>query len=86
MTDFDGAPADVGPVTRPDARGKGLATAVAASMCAAAAPDIPLLRYRALATNTSLRVARRLGFVGHGGNIAVRLDPRPQATAAGGTP
>jgi hypothetical protein len=44
-------------------------------MCAAARPDIPLLRYRALTTNTpSLRVARRLGFVGHGANIAVRLD------------
>jgi GNAT superfamily N-acetyltransferase len=87
MTDYDGFPADVGLVTRPDARGKGLATAVAASMCAAAAPDIPLLRYRALTTNTaSLRVARRLGFVGHGANIAVRLDPEPTATAAGGTP
>jgi len=86
MTDFDGAPADVGLVTRPDARGRGLATAVAASMCAAAAPDIPLLRYRALTTNTaSLRVARRLGFVGHGANIAVRLDPEATATAAGGT-
>ena len=87
MTDYDGVPAVVGLVTRPDARGNGLATAVAASMGAAARPDIPLLRDRALTTNTaSLRLARRLGFVRHGANIAVRLGCEPAATADGVAP
>lgn len=74
MSDYDGSPADVGLVTRPDARGRGLATAVAATMCDAAPRDAAVLRYRALTTNAaSLAVARRLGFVGHGANIAVRF-------------
>jgi RimJ/RimL family protein N-acetyltransferase len=74
MTDFAGAPADVGLVTHPSARGRGLGTRLAGAMIADALPSIPVVRYRALETNVaSIRVADRLGFVPDGGNIAVRL-------------
>ncbi len=75
MTDFDAKPADVGLVTHPDARGRGYGKRLAGAMMADAfASGIPVLRYRALFTNVaSLSVARKLGFVGDGANIAVRL-------------
>jgi RimJ/RimL family protein N-acetyltransferase len=74
MTDFAGRPADVGLVTHPSARGRGLGASLAGAMIADALPAIPVIRYRALETNTpSLRVAEKLGFVPDGGNIAVRL-------------
>jgi GNAT superfamily N-acetyltransferase len=74
MTDFAGRPANVGIVTRPDARGRGLATRLVGAMVADALATTDVVRYRALETNTgSLRVAARLGFVGYGANIAVRL-------------
>ncbi len=74
MTDFAGQPADVGLLTRPDARGRGLATQLAGSMTAHALETIPVIRYRALESNLASRsVARRLGFADHRANIAVRL-------------
>jgi GNAT superfamily N-acetyltransferase len=73
MTDFGGAPADVGLVTRPDARGRGLATQLATAMLVECFEDHEVARYRALTTNAaSIAVARRLGFEGYGENVAVR--------------
>ncbi|MGQ0433128.1 MAG: GNAT family N-acetyltransferase [Microthrixaceae bacterium] len=75
MTDFRGQAADVGLATRPNARGRGLATAVAKAMCCFAPAEVDILRYRALEGNlASLRVAQGLGFTGHGSNIAVRIE------------
>jgi len=74
MTDFAGHPADVGLVTHPKARGKGYGTRLAGAMIADALETIEVLRYRALFTNLpSMAVARKLGFVGEGANIVVRL-------------
>jgi hypothetical protein len=74
MTDFDGAPADVGIVTPPSARGRGVGTALCGAMIADALRVTPVIRYRALETNVaSMRIAAKLGSVGDGGNIAVRL-------------
>jgi GNAT superfamily N-acetyltransferase len=74
MTAYRGRPADVGLVTRPDARGKGLAKRLAVKMVSDALPTVEIVRYRALTTNTaSLRVARSLGFEGRGQNYRVRL-------------
>ena len=75
MTDFAGAAADVGLVTRPDARRRGLATRLATAMLAACfASGVEVARYRALTTNAaSLAVATKLGFAGYGENVAVRF-------------
>jgi GNAT superfamily N-acetyltransferase len=76
MTDFAGAPADVGLVVRPDHRGLGIATALAADMLVAAFEDHEVARYRALKTNhASLAVARRLGFTPYGENVVIRPAP-----------
>jgi RimJ/RimL family protein N-acetyltransferase len=73
MTDWDGRPADVGVVTHPEHRGRGLASSIASAMTAAALEQMDVVRYRALAANAaSLRVASRLGFVPYGRNMAVR--------------
>jgi len=70
MTDWRGAPADVGLLTRPDHRGRGLATRVAVAMISDWLPQVGLIRYRTMTTNKpSLAVARRLGFEGYGQNI-----------------
>ena len=78
MTDFAGAPTDVGLVTHPDHRGRGLASRVAATMLAWARDEgFETARYRALTTNVaSLRVAEKLGFMPFGANVAVRLAGR----------
>lgn len=74
MTDFGGAPADVGVVTHPSARGRGIGTRLVGTMVAEALASVPVVRYRALVGNTaSLAIADRLGFVADGSNIAVRL-------------
>lgn len=76
MTDFAGAPADVGLVTRDDVRGRGLATRLATAMLVDcfASGDVEVARYRALTTNApSLAVAAKLGFAGYGENVAVRF-------------
>ena len=75
LTDFDGRPADVGIVTRPDSRGRGLASRLVSMMVADALRTVPVVRYRALESNAaSRRVAAKLGFVPDGANIAVRLS------------
>ncbi|MGZ4460380.1 MAG: GNAT family N-acetyltransferase [Nocardioidaceae bacterium] len=75
LTDFDGVPADVGVVTHPAARGRGLGLAVTAAAARAAIATHGLARWRALHTNRASRaLARRLGFTDYGGNLAVRLQ------------
>lgn len=75
MTDWRGLPADVGVLTRPDARRRGLAGGVAATMTADALPEVGVVRYRALVTNlASLAVARRLGFEPYGQNYRARRN------------
>ena len=75
MMPYRGFPADVGLVTRPDARGQGFATRLAAKMVWDALPDVEIVRYRALLTNAaSLRVAESLGFEWRGQNLVVRLS------------
>jgi hypothetical protein len=74
LTPFRGSPADVGLLTRPDARGRGLAKQVAVQMIVDALPAAGVVRYRALVTNSpSLAIARSLGFVGYGQNLIARL-------------
>ena len=75
LTRFRGYPADVGLLTHPAARGRGLARQIAVQMIGDALPAAGILRYRALATNSpSLAIARSLGFAG------VRAEPdRPAA-------
>jgi RimJ/RimL family protein N-acetyltransferase len=74
MTDFDGTPTDVGLATTPTHRGKGLGRSLASAMVEDALKRFPVVRYRALASNEPSRaVARTLGFVDDGANIAVRL-------------
>jgi Acetyltransferase (GNAT) family len=76
LTVFRGYPADVGLLTHPAARGRGLATKVAVQMIADALPAAGIIRYRALAANSpSLAIARSLGFAGYGQNLIARLPP-----------
>jgi GNAT superfamily N-acetyltransferase len=73
MTEWRGLPSDVGLVTRPDQRRKGLATAVAATLTAEWLPTVGIVRYRALTSNErSLAIAAQLGFEGYGFNIFAR--------------
>jgi RimJ/RimL family protein N-acetyltransferase len=73
MTDWRFRPADVGVLTRPDARGRGLAARLASTMVADALPVAGVVRYRALVTNRrSLAVASRLGFEPYGQNFRAR--------------
>jgi RimJ/RimL family protein N-acetyltransferase len=73
MTEWNGALSDVGLITRPDRRGRGLGTMVASAMCRAVLDEVGIVRYRALTTNlASLKVAERLGFVSYGENMAIR--------------
>jgi len=70
LTLFRGYPADVGLLTHPAARGRGLAKKIAGD----ALPAAGIIRYRALAANSpSLAIARSLGFAGYGQNLIARL-------------
>jgi hypothetical protein len=74
LTPFRGYPADVGLLTHPAARGRGLATRIAVRMIGDALPAAGIIRYRALVTNSpSLAIARSLGFTGYGQNLIARL-------------
>ncbi len=74
MTEYRGMPADVGVITHPGFRGKGLARRVVSHMTAEQLPTAGIVRYRALQTNQpSLAVASSLGFVARGENLAIRL-------------
>jgi GNAT superfamily N-acetyltransferase len=74
LTPFRGYPADVGLLTHPAARGRGLAKQIAVQMIQDALPAAGIIRYRALVTNSpSLAIARSLGFAGCGQNLIARL-------------
>ena len=74
LTLFRGYPADVGLLTHPAARGRGLARQIAVRMICDGLPAAGIIRYRALVTNaSSLAIARSLGFAGYGQNLIVRL-------------
>lgn len=69
MTEWRGVPADVGVLTSPAERGRGIAGRLVGAMVAAALPAVGVVRYRALASNVaSLGIARRLGFDPYGQN------------------
>jgi GNAT superfamily N-acetyltransferase len=84
LSDFDGMPADIGMVTHPGARGRGLGSAVAAAATRSAIEEHGIARWRALEANLPSRaIARRLGFTDYGSNLVVRLIRRQrQARAA----
>ena len=85
LAPFRGHLADVGLLTAPDHRGRGLARRLASRMIADALPDAGVVRFRARTTNApSLAVARALGFVGRGGNLYGRLRPAAPVPAANG--
>lgn len=74
LTAFRGHPADVGLLTHPAARGRGLARQVAVRMIQDALPAAGVIRYRALVANSpSLAIAGALGFAGYGQNLMARL-------------
>lgn len=76
MTEWRGVPADVGILTDPLLRGRGLAGRLVATMVADALPSVGVVRYRALVSNAaSLTVARRLGFEPCGQNFRARRRP-----------
>jgi GNAT superfamily N-acetyltransferase len=76
MTDYRTMPADVGVLTHPERRGRGMAQRLVSHMTQERLPDVGVVRYRALQTNLpSLAVARSLGFIGRGENLAIRLKP-----------
>lgn len=74
LTWWKGGLTDVGVLTHPRFRGRGLGKAVAATAARQAISRSGVARYRALETNYASRaIARRLGFVEYGGNLAIRL-------------
>ncbi|MDD9372168.1 MAG: GNAT family N-acetyltransferase [Acidimicrobiales bacterium] len=76
MTDWRGLPADVGVLTQPSQRRRGLARRLVGTMVADALPAVGVVRYRALATNiASLALAERLGFEPYGQNFRARRQP-----------
>jgi RimJ/RimL family protein N-acetyltransferase len=77
MTEWRGLPADVGVLTAPSRRGRGLASRLVGTMVADALPAVGVVRYRALASIVaSLAVAERLGFEPYGQNFRARRPPR----------
>lgn len=76
MTDWRGLPADVGVLTEPSQRSRGLARRLVGTMVADALPAVGVVRYRALASNVaSLALAERLGFEPYGQNFRARRPP-----------
>ena len=77
MTDWRGHPADVGVLTEPSQRRRGLAGRLVGAMVADALPQVGVVRYRALASNVaSIAVAQRLGFEPYGQNFRARRPRR----------
>jgi predicted GNAT family acetyltransferase len=75
MTDYRAVLADVGVITHPRFRGRGFAQRLVSHMTQEQLPAVGVMRYRALQTNlASLAVARSLGFIGRGENLAIRLN------------
>ena len=76
MTDWRGLPADVGVLTVPSQRRRGLARRLVGTMVADALPAVGVVRYRALASNVaSLALAEQLGFEPYGQNFRARRPP-----------
>lgn len=76
LSPYRARPADVGVLTHPEHRGRGLARRLVSEMVARVLPDVGIVRYRALVANVaSLSVAAGLGFMPRGENLALRLDP-----------
>lgn len=74
LTEGPDAATDVGIIIHPDARGKGYAMQVAALAARQALLMYGVARFRALATShATLAIARKLGFVEYGRNVAVYL-------------
>jgi RimJ/RimL family protein N-acetyltransferase len=74
LTQWRGRPSDVGLITHPAHRGRGYARRVAAHTSRVAIENAGVARYRALISNTpSIRLARSLGYVEYGRNLAIRL-------------
>ena len=74
LTPFRTQFADIGLITHPDHRGRGIAKRLASRMIADALPAAGVVRYRALSANApSIAVARSLGFVARGENLVARL-------------
>ncbi|MBG6138276.1 GNAT family N-acetyltransferase [Longispora fulva] len=74
LTNWNGQPTDVGLLTRPEARRRGLATRTAAAASAHALRLHGIARLRALVANVpSMAIARRLGYTPYGLNVYVRL-------------
>lgn len=77
MTEWRGAPADVGVLVHPSQRGQSFAVRLVGAMVDTALPRVGAVRYRALATNdASLSVAEKLGFERYGGNYLARSTPQ----------
>jgi hypothetical protein len=75
LTPFRGVPADVGLLTHPAARDRGLAKQMAVSMISDALPHVGIIRYRARLSNLpSLAIAKSLGFRERGCNLVARLS------------
>ncbi|MFC7597488.1 GNAT family N-acetyltransferase [Terrabacter sp. GCM10028922] len=73
LTVFDGVPADVGVLAAGIGRGRGFATAVAATAARHAVAHHGIARWRALATNApSRRIAEKLGFEDDCLQLAIR--------------
>lgn len=71
---WGGRIAHLGIVTHPAHRGRGLGAAAVALAAETALRAGLIAQYRTLASNTpSIRIARRLGFVGYATSLAVRL-------------
>ncbi|HVX47260.1 MAG TPA: GNAT family N-acetyltransferase [Mycobacteriales bacterium] len=76
LTWWRGALSDVGVLTRPGFRGRGVGRQVAAAAARQAISRSGVARYRALETNYPSRaIAERLGFAAYGANLSVRLRP-----------
>lgn len=74
LSDWGGAPTDVGVLVHPAARGRGLAATVGAAATRYAVRVYGRARWRALETNKASRaVARRLGFEEYGRMLVVTL-------------
>ncbi|MEV6524309.1 GNAT family N-acetyltransferase [Longispora sp. NPDC051575] len=74
LTNWNGQPTDVGLLTRPEARRRGLATRTAAAASSHALRLHGIARFRALVDSpAAMRIAQRLGYTPYGLNVYVRL-------------
>jgi GNAT superfamily N-acetyltransferase len=73
LNDWRGKPGDVGVLVVPDARGRGLGTAVGRHAASYAVREHGIARWRAATTNlASMRIAEGLGFEAYATQLAIR--------------